>query len=309
MGGDPGANEWERSHQRGAKWEGGSFLSAYKATEPVLSQGIGRISTIRLRPPRQLLAERQPWERSRALGPHAARKPSGDPLRTAANGTVEQRPRTASKAGNRHLDGPRERAGRRVPRRREHRVDLSTHRFVTDWQFDAPPALAHAVLVDVAGYPRWWPQVRRGRQTGGSPGRLVVRSVPPHRLAFTAHEARRDEPPDSSRAPWPATWSAGRGGPSPPYGVGHLGAVRGVGPAREALTPAPRRTRSAAPPRPPRRHDARRRVRVARAPRDGRDLRSRGGAEGGRPAFGRPDPAGRGPQDECARAGGSGGDR
>ncbi|MFC8451107.1 SRPBCC family protein [Kitasatospora sp. NPDC057223] len=72
-------------------------------------------------------------------------------------------------------------------------MDLSTYRFSTAWQFTAAPARLRSVLTDVAGYPRWWPQVRSVRQTGERSGELVVRSTLPYRLVFTVHDARQDE--------------------------------------------------------------------------------------------------------------------
>ncbi|MFF1869004.1 SRPBCC family protein [Streptomyces sp. CB03911] len=72
-------------------------------------------------------------------------------------------------------------------------MDLSTYRLSSTWQFDASPGPVLTVLADVAGYPRWWPQVRTVRQTAADAGELVVRSLLPYRLVFTVQAARQDE--------------------------------------------------------------------------------------------------------------------
>ncbi|MFD0257619.1 SRPBCC family protein [Kitasatospora indigofera] len=72
-------------------------------------------------------------------------------------------------------------------------MDLSTYRLSSAWQFDSPPGPVLTVLTDVAGYPRWWPQVRTVRRTAADAGELVVRSLLPYRLVFTVHAARQDE--------------------------------------------------------------------------------------------------------------------
>jgi hypothetical protein len=50
----------------------------------------------------------------------------------------------------------------------------------------------YAVLADVAGYPRWWPQVRSARQLDERSGELRCRSLLPYDLVFSARQVVAD---------------------------------------------------------------------------------------------------------------------
>jgi hypothetical protein len=64
--------------------------------------------------------------------------------------------------------------------------------FSSVWQLPAPPDEAYDVLIDAAGYPTWWPQVRAVRQIDESTGEMVCRSLLPYELTFVVHAERQD---------------------------------------------------------------------------------------------------------------------
>ncbi|MFC9328235.1 SRPBCC family protein [Kitasatospora sp. NPDC057015] len=72
-------------------------------------------------------------------------------------------------------------------------MGFSTYHLSSTWQFGVSPGPVLAALADVAGYPRWWPQVREVRRTASDAGELVVRSVLPYRLVFAVRATRQDE--------------------------------------------------------------------------------------------------------------------
>ncbi|MBY8850156.1 SRPBCC family protein [Saccharothrix longispora] len=68
-------------------------------------------------------------------------------------------------------------------------MGLNHYRFRSTWWLDEPPALVHGVLADLAGYPRWWREVRGGRRVDDDTAELRLRSVLPYELVVVL---RRD---------------------------------------------------------------------------------------------------------------------
>lgn len=64
--------------------------------------------------------------------------------------------------------------------------------FTSTWRLPAGPDAVYAALVDVAGYPRWWPQVRSARQLDEHSGEVRCRSLLPYDLVFLARQVVAD---------------------------------------------------------------------------------------------------------------------
>jgi hypothetical protein len=60
--------------------------------------------------------------------------------------------------------------------------DPNHYVFRTQWRLPAAPDAVYAALADVAGYPRWWPEVRETVQLSDSAGRIRCRSLLPYDL-------------------------------------------------------------------------------------------------------------------------------
>ncbi|MGH3329760.1 MAG: SRPBCC family protein [Nocardioidaceae bacterium] len=66
------------------------------------------------------------------------------------------------------------------------------YRFRSTWRVPAPRESVYDVLADVAGYPRWWPQVRAVAKVGEETALVVCRSVLPYSLEFTLSPLRQE---------------------------------------------------------------------------------------------------------------------
>ncbi|GAB3474931.1 SRPBCC family protein [Amycolatopsis cihanbeyliensis] len=76
-------------------------------------------------------------------------------------------------------------------------MSLVRYRFRTTWTIGAPPPIVFATLVDLGGYPSWWPNVRSVSRIDDETAELVCRSVLP--FALTVHLTRVEENPGAGR--------------------------------------------------------------------------------------------------------------
>lgn len=58
------------------------------------------------------------------------------------------------------------------------------YRFHSRWHVPGSPAEIYSVLLDVAGYPSWWPQVLSSRELADGVGEIRVRSALPYELSL-----------------------------------------------------------------------------------------------------------------------------
>lgn len=68
------------------------------------------------------------------------------------------------------------------------------HRFHEAWHVDAPPDLVAEVLVDLANYPVWWPQVVAVAKLGEESARVLCRSRLPYTLDLVLTAVTREAP-------------------------------------------------------------------------------------------------------------------
>lgn len=71
---------------------------------------------------------------------------------------------------------------------------INTYRFRDTWFIAAPPPSVFDAVVDVAGYPRWWPDVRSVRQVDDDTAELVCRATLPYRLVLRMRRTEQDAP-------------------------------------------------------------------------------------------------------------------
>lgn len=67
------------------------------------------------------------------------------------------------------------------------------YRFRSTWSLDAEPSVVFGAVVDLAGYPKWWSDVRSVRQIDEDTAELVCRSRLPYRLVLRMHRDHQDE--------------------------------------------------------------------------------------------------------------------
>lgn len=73
-------------------------------------------------------------------------------------------------------------------------MPVHEYRFRSVWSIAAsPPAVFHA-LVDLAGYPTWWPDVRSVSEVDEDTAEMVCQAVLPYRLTLRMRRAEQDEP-------------------------------------------------------------------------------------------------------------------
>ncbi|MFC3571702.1 SRPBCC family protein [Streptomyces yaanensis] len=71
-------------------------------------------------------------------------------------------------------------------------MDWNHYRFRSLWPLPVPPARVYAALERAEDYPRWWPQVRAVNRLGDTTAVIIIRSVLPYAMTFTARETRHD---------------------------------------------------------------------------------------------------------------------
>ena len=69
----------------------------------------------------------------------------------------------------------------------------TTYRFDHRWHLRAPRERVYAVLADVDGYARWWPQIREIHRIDADSGRVRIRSLLPYTLNLVLTRAVQDE--------------------------------------------------------------------------------------------------------------------
>jgi hypothetical protein len=74
------------------------------------------------------------------------------------------------------------------------------YEFSSTWSVDAPPDMVFRVLHDVAGYPAWWPQIRRSEAIDPTRVRLWARSFLPIDLKLLVVESLSDRSSGMLRA-------------------------------------------------------------------------------------------------------------
>jgi carbon monoxide dehydrogenase subunit G len=67
----------------------------------------------------------------------------------------------------------------------------SSFTFAGTWEVAAPVDAVHALLVDLEGYPSWWPQVVAVASLGPDDARVLCRSVLPYTLDLVLHAVDR----------------------------------------------------------------------------------------------------------------------
>jgi hypothetical protein len=70
----------------------------------------------------------------------------------------------------------------------------TAYRFDNLWRLPAPRERVYAVLADVDGYTRWWPQVREIHRIDADSGQVRIRSVLPYTLDLVLTRALEDQP-------------------------------------------------------------------------------------------------------------------
>ncbi|WP_216206759.1 SRPBCC family protein [Amycolatopsis aidingensis] len=76
-------------------------------------------------------------------------------------------------------------------------MSLACYRFRTTWTIAAPPPVVFATLIDLGGYPAWWPNVRAVHRIDEDTAELVCRSALPFLLRV--HLTRVEENPGAGR--------------------------------------------------------------------------------------------------------------
>jgi hypothetical protein len=72
-------------------------------------------------------------------------------------------------------------------------VALNEYRFRNVWSIDTGAAALFGALVDLANYPRWWPDIRSVRKVDEDTAEFTCRALLPYALIFRLHRAEQDE--------------------------------------------------------------------------------------------------------------------
>ncbi len=71
-------------------------------------------------------------------------------------------------------------------------TSIRHYRFRSEWSVDVPPAVAYAILEEVAHYPEWWPQVKRTSKIDDRRFEFIARSFLPYDIRCIAQQSTRD---------------------------------------------------------------------------------------------------------------------
>ena len=72
-------------------------------------------------------------------------------------------------------------------------MSLNDYRFRSLWSVRTTTDRVFGALVDLAGYPDWWPDIRDVTQLDDDTAEVTCRSVLPYSLRFLLHRAVEDE--------------------------------------------------------------------------------------------------------------------
>ena len=72
-------------------------------------------------------------------------------------------------------------------------MSVNDYRFRSLWSLRATTGRVFSALVDLAGYPDWWPDIRDVTQVDDDTAEVTCRSVLPYSLRFRLHRAVEDE--------------------------------------------------------------------------------------------------------------------
>lgn len=73
-------------------------------------------------------------------------------------------------------------------------MGINIYRFRDTWFIAAPPPSVFDAVADLAGYPRWWPDVRSVSRVDDDTAELVCRATLPYRLVLRMRRAEQDAP-------------------------------------------------------------------------------------------------------------------
>jgi hypothetical protein len=73
-------------------------------------------------------------------------------------------------------------------------VRFNSYRFQDVWFIAAPTRAVFGAVVDLGGYPRWWPDVRSVSKIDDDTAELVCQATLPYRLVLRMRRTEQDEP-------------------------------------------------------------------------------------------------------------------
>lgn len=72
-------------------------------------------------------------------------------------------------------------------------MSLNEYRFRNVWALEVAATRLFDALVDLANYPRWWPDVRAARKVDDDTAEFTCRALLPYDLVFRLHRDVQDE--------------------------------------------------------------------------------------------------------------------
>jgi polyketide cyclase/dehydrase/lipid transport protein len=72
-------------------------------------------------------------------------------------------------------------------------MSLHRYRFTAVWSLRADVSAVYAAILDLTGYPLWWPDIRSVERIDDDTAEMVIRSTLPYALRFRMRRAVQDE--------------------------------------------------------------------------------------------------------------------